>query len=444
VSSPSSTIPAAPPSGYVPRGPTTLTHIFHDHFQDFALSYDTLYAKDYGMFRLKRISRVVERFETCGDYTKGIARIQCSNPECRFEYFRPFSCKGFYLCPSCSQKRTLLFAEYLDEQLLLQLPHRQFVFSIPKALRVFFRHDQKLFGSVSSLIFSLLTQFYRLAAGSPRLKSSAIVAFQPFGDFLRPNAHWHALVLEGGFTPDGRFLFLPLHDTQKLTEAFRRALIKFLLSKCLISEDFATTLLCWKISGFSVNHQVRIPGDDHKTRVALAQYIARAPLSLAKLSYLPAEATVRYCSDFNPAIGNSTKVWNVRDFIADATLFIPPQGVRLIRFYGLYSSRSRWRWPQWQYVTRHAPQGWKTTHGVSDTEPSPQPSSPSVPQSSCRSAWARLIAKVYEIDPLVCPRCSCRMRILAVITAPAEVNKILRYLVKIGRPPPGLNPASLN
>ena len=248
----SSTIPAATPR-YVPRGPNTLTHIFHDHFQDFALSYDSLYAKDYGRFRLQRISRVVARFETCGDYSKGIARLQCSNPECRFEYFRPFSCKGFYLCPSCSQKRTLLFAEYLDEHLLLQLPHRQFVFSIPKALRIFFRHDQKLFGSVSYLIFSLLTQFYRLAAGSPLLKTSSIVAFQPFGDFLRANAHWHALVLEGGFTPDGRFLFLPIHDTQKLTEAFRRALLKLFLSRGLISEDFATTLLCWKHSGFSVD-----------------------------------------------------------------------------------------------------------------------------------------------------------------------------------------------
>jgi hypothetical protein len=37
------------------------------------------------------------------------------------------------------------FAEYMDEQLLLTLPHRQFVFSIPKALRIFFRCDQKLF-----------------------------------------------------------------------------------------------------------------------------------------------------------------------------------------------------------------------------------------------------------------------------------------------------------
>jgi len=215
---------------------------------------------------------VVDRFESCGDYTKGIARIQCTNPECRAEFFRPFSCKGFYLCPSCSQKRTLLFAEYLDEQLLLNLPHRQFVFSIPKALRVFFRHDQRLFASVSSLIFSLIRQFYRLASGSPLLTTASVIAFQPFGDFLPPNAHWHAIVLEGGFSPNGRFLFLPIHDTRKLCEAFRRAVLKLLLSKALITEEFTTTLLCGKNSGFSVDNEVRINGADHKTRVALAQY----------------------------------------------------------------------------------------------------------------------------------------------------------------------------
>jgi hypothetical protein len=36
------------------------------------------------------------------------------------------------------------------------------------------------------------------------------------------------------------------------------------------------------------------------------------------------------------------------------------------------------------------------------------------------------------------------MRILAVITEPEEVRKILRQLVKIGRSPPGFDPASLN
>jgi hypothetical protein len=36
------------------------------------------------------------------------------------------------------------------------------------------------------------------------------------------------------------------------------------------------------------------------------------------------------------------------------------------------------------------------------------------------------------------------MRILAVITEPEEVRKILRHLVKIARSPPGFDPASLN
>jgi hypothetical protein len=131
VLSPSSTIPTIHPTTYVPRGANILRLIFHDQFPAFVQSYDSLYAKDYGKLRLQRISHVAERFESCGDYTNGIARIQCSNPACGLEYFRPFSCKGFYLCPSCTQKRTLMFAEHLEEQ-LLTLPHRQFVFSIPK------------------------------------------------------------------------------------------------------------------------------------------------------------------------------------------------------------------------------------------------------------------------------------------------------------------------
>jgi hypothetical protein len=36
------------------------------------------------------------------------------------------------------------------------------------------------------------------------------------------------------------------------------------------------------------------------------------------------------------------------------------------------------------------------------------------------------------------------MCILAVITEPEEVRKILRHLVKISRSPPGFDPTSLN
>jgi hypothetical protein len=68
----------------------------------------------------------------------------------------------------------------------------------------------------------------------------------------------------------------------------------------------------------------------------------------------------------------------------------------------------------------------------------------SVSLKQSRAAWARLIKKVYEADPLTCARCHKPMKVIAVITDSAQVLKILRHLLKIGKPPPGLDPGSLN
>jgi len=274
----------AAPLAYAQRGTNILQHVFRDHFGPFVAQYDSRYAKEMGNHRLERISRVATLFLSRGDYRQGVARFRCTNPDCRHEYFRPFSCKGFFLCPSCSQKRTLLFAEYLDERLLLALPHRQFVFTMPKALRGFLRHDQRLFAYLARLIFNLITQFYSAAAGTP-ITTAAVVAYQPFGDSLRFNPHFHALILEGGFDSAGQFYYLPISDTTSMAECLRRRSIALFLKLDLITQQFAETLRCWKHSGFSVDNSVRLDGGDHKARQALAQYIARAPLSLQKVSY---------------------------------------------------------------------------------------------------------------------------------------------------------------
>ncbi|MEW8330096.1 MAG: transposase zinc-binding domain-containing protein [Candidatus Thiodiazotropha sp.] len=122
---------------YTPRGRNALQTICKKHFQDFCNTYEESYADRYGKFRLDRIVEAGEHFLACSDYMQGVERIRCTNSDCGHDYFRPFSCKGFYLCPFCSQKRTHLFAEHLVEEVLLELPHRQFVFTFPKALRVF-------------------------------------------------------------------------------------------------------------------------------------------------------------------------------------------------------------------------------------------------------------------------------------------------------------------
>ena len=53
-----------------------------------------------------------------------------------------------------------------------------------------------------------------------------------------------------------------------------------------------------------------------------------------------------------------------------------------------------------------------------------------------KRAWARLLAQVYEIDALVCPKCGCEMTVVAVIQDPVEIRDILAHLVKTGRAPP--------
>ena len=42
--------------------------------------------------------------------------------------------------------------------------------------------------------------------------------------------------------------------------------------------------------------------------------------------------------------------------------------------------------------------------------------------------WARLIQKIYEVDPLICPQCHGNMRIIAFIEDAALIQVILKHL----------------
>lgn len=44
---------------------------------------------------------------------------------------------------------------------------------------------------------------------------------------------------------------------------------------------------------------------------------------------------------------------------------------------------------------------------------------------AARYRWAELLRRIYEVDPLACPRCAALMRIVAVITDPALITRIL-------------------
>ena len=148
--------------------------ILSENYTDFENTYDVKYADEYGLFRLDRINETVSKFSECGDWNNGIARVKCTNSDCKHEMFLPFSCKQWYLCPGCHQKRIIMLSEHLSKEVMLRLPHRQFVFTVPKLLRPYFKNDRKLFSGVSKLIHNLISNYYREASGKRIITGTGI------------------------------------------------------------------------------------------------------------------------------------------------------------------------------------------------------------------------------------------------------------------------------
>ena len=95
---------------------------------------------------------------------------------------------------------------------------------------------------MSKLIFDFIQGYFNEAARTA-VESAAVLCFQSFGDFLRWNPHWHAIVLEGGFDENSNFIHIPFGNLQEMTECFRRRVVKFFLDSKLISQDMTDNLL---------------------------------------------------------------------------------------------------------------------------------------------------------------------------------------------------------
>ena len=329
------------------------------------------------------------------------------------------------------------------------MPHRQFVFALPKALRIFFRHDRRLFGHVSRLIYRIVQEFYQQAAGRP-IRTGVITAHQTFGDMLRWNPHFHSIVLEGGFDEQGTFVYIPLGHLETMTELLRRRVIALLVARKLLDRRFARNMLSWRHSGFSVDNSVRIL--DPGVQRSLAEYVSRPAISLKKIRYEPFKGRVLFHTTYSDYFKENVHLFDPLDFLAELTQHIPPARMQLIRRYGLYSSRIKGHWTRMAYVLQRAPSGWTSQVDETGATASNRAGSREVPPTETdapdarerRHAWARLLARVYEVDPLVCPRCGARLRVIAVIQNPVQIKKILNHLVKAGRAPPGLDPIPLS
>jgi len=120
--------------------------------------------------------------------------------------------------------------------------------------------------------------------------------------------------------------------------------------------------------------------------------------------------------------GNDTKEFDAVDFIASLCTHIPNKSEQMVRYVGFYSNVSRGKRKK-QAVD-------KPDYVIEDD----------LYNKSCSKSWARLIKKIYEVDPLLCPKCKGQMRIIAFIEDYKVIRKILDWLgideFRRDKPPP--------
>lgn len=117
----------------------------------------------------------------------------------------------------------------MREELLLDVPHRQVVFTIPRMLRIFFRYNRRLLGSLCRFALRSMSYYIEVVTGS-KLMPGIIASIQTFGARMNPHPHLHFLVTEGGVDKAGLFHKIPRIDDSRLAELFAREVLGFLVS----------------------------------------------------------------------------------------------------------------------------------------------------------------------------------------------------------------------
>ncbi len=409
---------------YHPRTPedSPLWHLLSEHFAQFVLNYDTQFTKEYGFYR-PVITEVVNDYLKCGDLKEGFARVCC--PDCHHEFLLAFSCRGRWFCPSCHAKKVVQFGELLRENILYPVPHRQYVFSIPIILRKYFLYNRKLLSKLCLCAQKSLLAFLRTVLGLEDGILGSVMTIQTFGDYAKWHPHVHSITADGLFRESGVFHVMPKTDLKPLAELFRAEVLKMLKKEGLIDEQFTAMILKWRhTSGFSVDNCVRIARDDHKGQTAVAQYILRSPFSAGKITYTSSSGMVVYKSKMtHRKIKGGKKnfsIYTAEEFIASITQHIPDKNFQLVRYYGWYSNRMRGDRLKAEAAepTEQQEADEITVLDVSDYKPRRIPS----------PTWRECIKKIWEVDPLECPKCHGEMKIISFITEKPVIQKILEHL----------------
>ena len=305
----------------------------------------------------------IEKFIGCHDFSNGYLYYEC--PECGDFYMIGFSCHS-RICPSCGKK-------YRDERTrkvsakCIEVPHRQFVFTIPYQLRAFFRKHRKsmlnaLFSSVNDAFILLLKRHAPKAYLKEKRKLGYISFLHTFGRDMKWHPHIHVLIAERYMSNDGLLHKMDYFSFDFLRLAFMNSLFSRIYAYCKESLTTKETRAMWKLQAeirklYPKGYYVYGPKFSGKitTRDVLeltayvARYASHPPISERRITSFNLDSmmvTWFYdphedddIKDEEEKIGRQYITESAEEFISRLLIHVPDKGFQQIRYYGFYSNK---------------------------------------------------------------------------------------------------------
>jgi len=360
------------------------------------------------------------------------------------------------------------------------VPVRQWVLSLPIALRYKLAYDSQLAAEVLQLfvrsVFASLRRRARHKYGVARYDCGSVTFIQRFGDALNLNLHFHAIMLDGvyrqerggavrfrrivrrlrrlliqrGLTPDadaatadslpeGQPLLAEIYAASvrsRIAIGERAGLAVLRIGDLVDPEEAAFVTgprvrtsparFSPMIDGVSLHANVAVPAGARRRLEKLCRYIARPPVSTERLSRL-GDGRLLYRLKRRWRDGTTHVVFQPLELVEKLAAIIPPPRLHMVRYHGVLAPRAGCRR---EVVGARKPKG-DERKVLADDDGNDCAHAP------CRwMPWAKLMRRVFAIDVLECPKCGGKMKILATLHPPEATTAFLESLGLAPRAPP--------
>ena len=168
--------------------------------------------------------------------------------------------------------------------------------------------------------------------------------------------------------------------------------------------------------GFSMNAAVVCEAHQRDKLERVCRYVSRGPIALERLT-IDGDGLVVYELKHPFSNGTTHVLFEPLDFIARLAALVPRPRVHLVRYHGLFAPHAKHRHQIVASQTPALPPD--NGQGATDETSEPKPTAP--------MSWMQRLRRVFEIDLRHCPRCGGAVRVIAEITDPGLIARILAH-----------------